>query len=101
MTRIIITAREQYDLLAPWRESRRTMTSAVTLYTKPACPQCDMTKKQLDKHGIPHDAIDVTQDPEAHAFVTGLGYMSAPVVHAGPDNHWSGFRPDRIKGLLT
>ena len=27
-----------------------------------------------------------------------LGYLQAPVVVAGND-HWSGFRPDRIKGL--
>ena len=81
-------------------QSRRTMTSAVTLYTKPDCQQCRMTKTQLDKNGIPHDIVDVTQDPEAHKFVTDLGYMQAPVVHAGPDNHWSGFRPDRIKALV-
>jgi glutaredoxin-like protein NrdH len=27
-----------------------------------------------------------------------LGYLQAPVVTAG-DDHWSGFRPDRIKAL--
>ena len=27
-----------------------------------------------------------------------LGYLQAPVVVAGND-HWSGFRPDRIKAL--
>jgi glutaredoxin-like protein NrdH len=27
-----------------------------------------------------------------------LGYLQAPVVVAGND-HWSGFRPDRIKTL--
>jgi glutaredoxin-like protein NrdH len=27
-----------------------------------------------------------------------LGYLQAPVVVAG-NEHWSGFRPDRIKGL--
>jgi len=29
-----------------------------------------------------------------------LGYLQAPVVVAGTD-HWSGFRPDRIKTLAT
>ncbi|WP_264075789.1 hypothetical protein [Mycobacterium gordonae] len=27
-------------------------------------------------------------------------YLQAPVVIAG-DQHWSGFRPDRIKGLVN
>jgi len=27
-----------------------------------------------------------------------LGYLQAPVVMAG-DDHWSGFRPDRIKAV--
>lgn len=75
------------------------MTAAVTLFTKPNCPGCHLTKKELEKAGIPHEMRDVTADPEAHAFVTGLGYMAAPVVHAGDDNHWSGFRPDRIRAL--
>lgn len=29
-----------------------------------------------------------------------LGYLQAPVVVAGND-HWSGFRPDRIKALAA
>lgn len=81
--------------------TRRTMTSAITLYTKPDCQQCVMTKRQLDAHGIPHEVRDVTQDPDAHAFVTGLGYSAAPVVHAGDEDHWSGFRPERIRALLN
>lgn len=28
-----------------------------------------------------------------------LGYLQAPVVVAG-DDHWAGFRPDRIKNLV-
>ena len=75
--------------------------NVVTLYTKPGCPQCDMTKRRLEHHEIPHQVIDVTQDPDAYAHVTqNLGYSSAPVVDAGGGNHWFGFRPDRIKGLL-
>lgn len=71
----------------------------VTVFTQPSCPQCNLTKLQLDKLGIEHDTVDVTADPEAHAYVTGLGYAAAPVVVAGED-HWSGFRPDRLKGLV-
>jgi glutaredoxin-like protein NrdH len=93
----IITAREQFELAQPFR--RRSMTAAVTLFTKPNCPQCNLTKNVLVAEGIPHEVRDVTTDPQAHEFVTGLGYKAAPVVHAGDDNHWAGFRPDRIRGL--
>lgn len=70
----------------------------VTLYTRPNCAACDGTKRYLNKHEIEHQVIDVTQDEEAYAYVTGLGYSSVPVVVAGGE-HWSGLRPDRIKAL--
>ena len=77
------------------------MTAAVTVYTQPNCPQCTMTKKQLDRLGIEHRVIDVTVDPDAHAYVTGLGYQQAPVVVVGDgERHWGGFSPDKLKGLV-
>lgn len=76
------------------------MTATVTVYTKPACVQCNATYKALQKQGIEYDVVDITEVPEARDYVTGLGYLQAPVVVAG-DNHWSGFRPDRIKALAA
>jgi glutaredoxin-like protein NrdH len=77
------------------------MTAAITVYTQPSCIQCTMTKKQLDKLGIDHDTVDVTQDPDAHAYVTGLGYTAAPVVVVNDgEDHWAGFKPDRLRGLV-
>ncbi len=75
-----------------------TQTQAVTIYTLPACVQCDATKRALDRKGIPYIAIDLSQDESALVMVRGLGYQSAPVVIAG-DAHWAGFRPDRIGAL--
>lgn len=71
---------------------------SVTVYTKPACVQCNATYKALDKAGIEYNVVDITTDPEARDYVMALGYLQAPVVVAGND-HWSGFRPDRIKTL--
>ena len=70
----------------------------VTVYTKPACVQCNATYKALDKQGIAYEKVDITEVPEARDYVMALGYLQAPVVVAGRD-HWSGFRPDRIKAL--
>lgn len=40
-------------------------TSPVTVYSKPACVQCDATDRALDKHGMDYDVVDLTQDPTA------------------------------------
>lgn len=70
----------------------------ITLYSKPACVQCTATKKALDKADIYYDTIDISQDDEARDLVLSLGYTSVPVVVSG-DQHWSGFRPDRLSQL--
>ena len=72
--------------------------NAITVYTKPACVQCNATYKALDKSGIEYNKIDISVDSDAREYVMSLGYLQAPVVVAG-DDHWSGFRPDRIKAL--
>jgi glutaredoxin-like protein NrdH len=72
--------------------------SSITVYTKPACPQCDATKRHLTKKGVEFETVDLTVDTEARDLVTSLGYMSAPVVKSG-DAHFSGFRPDRLDKL--
>ena len=74
----------------------------ITLYTKPQCVQCNATKRALTKAGlvenVDYRTVDVSQDAEALEHLKNLGYLQAPVVVAG-DDHWSGFRPDKIDGL--
>ncbi len=77
-----------------------TITATVTVYTTPAWVQCTATRKALDKQGIAYRSVDITLDAEARSYVMALGYLQAPVVVAGND-HWSGFRPDRIKTLAA
>jgi glutaredoxin-like protein NrdH len=72
----------------------------VTVYSKPACPQCSATRRALDKAQVAYEEIDLTQDPDALAAVIALGHQQAPVVMAGAD-HWSGFQPDRIAALAA
>jgi glutaredoxin-like protein NrdH len=75
-----------------------------TLYSKPSCVDCLATYRAFDKkgmkEGIDFRVIDLTQDEEALAFVVGLGYQQAPVVVTA-DDHWSGFRPDKILALAA
>lgn len=71
---------------------------SITLYTKPACVQCNATKRALKKSGLDFVEVDLTVDEEALNTVKALGYQQAPVVFADGD-HWSGYRPDKIKAL--
>lgn len=73
---------------------------SITVYTKPACVQCNATYKALDNAGLDYEIIDITEVPEARDYVMALGYLQAPVVVADGE-HWSGYRPDRIKALAS
>ena len=73
----------------------------ITVYTKPACVQCNAVFRALDKESIEYRKVDISTDPEAREYVMALGYLQVPVIYAGPDNHFSGFRPDRIKALTA
>ena len=70
----------------------------IQIYSKPACVQCTATYRAMDKHGIDYKVIDITAEEDAQQQVEALGYRQLPVVVAG-EEHWSGFRPDRIQAL--
>ncbi|MFS7357393.1 glutaredoxin-like protein NrdH [Rahnella inusitata] len=71
---------------------------SIIIYSKPDCVQCNATYRALDKHGIAYEVIDLTQDAQALGQVRAMGYQQVPVIVAG-DDHWSGFRPDKISEL--
>ena len=71
-----------------------------TVYTKPACVQCDMTKRYMDKNGIAYTTVDITQDPDALEMILGMGFQSAPVVISDKGS-WAGFQPDKINLLAA
>jgi glutaredoxin-like protein NrdH len=71
-----------------------------TVYVKPSCVQCDMTKRFMDKNGIDYTTVDITQDQQALDMILGMGFSSAPVVvsHVGS---WAGFQPDKLNLLAA
>ena len=73
---------------------------SITVFSKPACVQCDATYRALNKHGLDYEIVDISLDADALENVKALGYQQAPVVIADGD-HWSGFRPDKIKALAA
>lgn len=72
----------------------------VTVYSTPSCVQCTATYRALDRQGIAYEVVDLSQDAAAMEKVKALGYAQAPVVMVG-DDHWSGFRPDKIGSLIA
>lgn len=72
---------------------------AVTVYSKPSCVQCSASYRALDSKGIDYQVVDMSQDADALERVKALGYLQAPVVITDED-HWSGFRPDKIDQSL-
>lgn len=71
-----------------------------TVYTKPACVQCDMTKRYMDKNGIAYTTVDITKDSEAFDMIVGMGFASAPVVISDKGS-WAGFQPEKIDLLIA
>lgn len=79
---------------------------ALTLYTTPACTQCALTRRVLERAGVAYTTVDLSVDLDAHRFVTRtLGYRSAPVVYAvypnGQVKHWSGFQPQKLENYVA
>lgn len=71
----------------------------VTVYSQPNCQPCKATKRFLEKNGIDHEVIDLSQDHDAREFVVSLGYKETPVVVYG-EQHWSGHRPTTLSKVL-
>jgi glutaredoxin-like protein NrdH len=70
----------------------------ITLWTKPNCPQCEMTKKQFDNRGIVYQVKRLDRSPKAVERFKELGLLSAPIVETD-DRRWSGFRLGKIQSL--
>lgn len=73
----------------------------VTVYSKPACVQCNATYRALENKGIAYEVVDMSQDSEALEKIRALGYMQAPVVITETGESWAGFRPDKIEELAA
>lgn len=70
----------------------------ITLWEKPNCAQCEMTKKQFDKRGIIYQTKRLDRSPKAVDRFLELDLKAAPIVETD-DRRWSGFRLNRIESL--
>lgn len=78
-----------------------SLQNPVKLLSKSRCVQCDATKRALKDAGVDYEEISLDNNPEALDYALSLGHMAAPVVIVDEDNHWSGFRLEKIKALAA
>lgn len=72
----------------------------ITVYTRPGCSQCMMTKKMLEKLEVEFVEINVDENPSVADELRDLGYRALPVVEDGTTGEvWTGHRPERVKKL--
>lgn len=77
----------------------------ITVYSKPNCMQCEMTKIWLTQNKIPFEAVDIEANPGALELLEHYGYSSLPVVSIDDElsdnsKSWSGFQIDKLEALL-
>lgn len=70
----------------------------ITVYSKPNCMQCEMTKMWLNQNKIPYDTVDVIANPKELEKIKLLGFQAMPVVTLDNDfnNAWVGYNLDRL-----
>ena len=51
---------------------------SITVYTKPACPQCRATLRALVNAGLDFDTVDISTDADARDFVMSLENTCRP-----------------------
>lgn len=73
------------------------MSAAVIVYVKPACVQCDATKRHLIRSGIPFVEEPLTEPVLEAAKARGI--TTAPVVVTPGAEMWGGYKPDRLEAL--
>lgn len=73
---------------------------SVIIYSKPNCPNCSLTKRDMDILGIEYTSIDITKDNKSLEELISMGYREAPVVKTDTKT-WSGYNQENIKSLVS
>lgn len=74
----------------------------ITVYSKPNCVQCEMTKEFLKQNNIEFEEVNVFEDEEALELIKLHGFQRLPVVTRNNsfDFAFSGFQIDLLEELV-
>lgn len=87
--------------IKPIQEDKGVVLS-ITVYSKDRCPQCEMTKRRLNRRGVDFDEVNLSHDPRQLEELVSMGFQSAPVVIVEDNSTgetvdaWAGFQVNRI-----
>lgn len=70
----------------------------ITVWEKPNCQQCAMTKRVMEQEGIIFRTKRLDKSAKAVERFRDLGLLSAPIVETDT-KRWSGFRLEKIRSL--
>ncbi|WP_028125690.1 glutaredoxin-like protein NrdH [Eremococcus coleocola] len=71
----------------------------ITVYSKPNCMQCEMSKRYLKDKGIEFKEINVFEDADSLEMLRSAGLTQMPVVMAEGHDPITGFRPNMLAKL--
>lgn len=90
-----------------WFNAKVSVTERpeVTVYTKNQCPQCDFTKRQLDRSGVRYNVINVDEQPGELEELIADGWKSVPVVKtinpiSKSQANWAGNQPQQVQDFV-
>lgn len=74
----------------------------ITVYSKPKCVQCEMTKEFLKANNVKFEEVNVFEDEEALELIQLHGFQRLPVVTRNNrfDFAFSGFQIDLLEELI-
>ena len=77
----------------------------LTVYSKPRCMQCEMTKIWLNQNKLEFQSVDIEANPGAFELLKHYGWKTLPVVviddeFEDPKKAWAGFQVDRLERLI-
>lgn len=83
-------------------DPRSTAHAVSVCTTGLECIRCVLTKRVLAENGVRFLEVDIRSNDAAREYVVETrGYAEAPVVVVTDQDHWSGFRPDKINALAN
>lgn len=71
----------------------------VTVYSRPACVQCNATYKKLDQLGVPYEVVNLEGNVTLTEKFKDMGFMQAPVIRGPFGEYFSGYQPDRLQEI--
>lgn len=71
--------------LSPSEHPSEAAPAVISVHWRAGCGFCSSLFRALDRHGVPHERIDIRADPEAAARVRAVarGHETVPTVFVG------------------